>query len=444
MQWICGINSYHPHNLTLKNTFFGRLLWGRGSFATTSRPLPGAPDEDGFTPINTLWNVSPQFNNIVDEQAKLTAVLTNPAVLKVFTLQCDLFSLGRVKVLSKGSKEQPNDPALALLTNPNPMQSGNQLLWDYMFNLMLGTSHCYLDSNTAENPSNKLYILQTSKLEFPQELVKRKDKLIFSKAAENEIMRMQVKYKYEDGTTIEIPISKLISMTDLSNGNGNWFAGNSRLDALWKIISNVEATIEADNINTRFTGKFMVAGTQDPNNVTQVPLTDDEKLSIEQKMNGSRSVHAVKSMIDVKRFVDNLRNLELGKQYAEKYYVIASMFGIPKDVAEAYLDKGATFENQEKAVGRHISYTLQPKGNDFMARLAARWGYPEQGKAITISWDHLPFMQVFEKEKAALQQTKIGTMTAMLRAGIDLAEINKFLGTDFKTGQYEQPKQQSQ
>jgi hypothetical protein len=168
-------------------------------------------------------------------------------------------------------------------------------------------------------------------------------------------------------------------------------------------------------------------------------MSEEEKLSIEQKVNGSKQVHAVKSMIEIKRFVENMRNLELGKSYLEKFFLIGSMFNIPKDVLEANAN-GATYENQEKSTAKHISYTLQPKGNDFFESLAKRFGYDKQGKTITIDWSHLPFMQVFEKDRTITQQNKINTLTSMLKLGIDLKEINDFLGTDFKKAIYEQPK----
>lgn len=394
-------------------------------------------DEDGMYLYSTTHNPTPVFNDYFDDLMKLQAVFKNPAVLKVFKLQCDLFSLGKVKV-TVNDIEQKDDPLIRLMTNPNPMQSGSQLLWDFMFYTMLGNSYCYVDSNIVANESNKLYFLQPDKMIWPYELQINKDKLIFSKQKENEIFKSVIEYRYDDGSTISIPLNKIVSIADLTNGNGNWFKGNSCIDALYKIISNADESLNANNINVRYSGKFLVAGTQDPKNVTQLPMSETEKQDIETKMNGKKQVHAVKSMIEIKRFVDNLKNLELSKNYLDQYFLIGNMYNIPRDVLEAYVS--STYENQEKARASHVSYTLQPKGNDYLQALGKRFGYSDTGKTICIDWSHLPFMQVFEKDRALTKKTQMDTLTAMLKLKIDIAECNKFLGTNFKTAVYEQPK----
>lgn len=381
---------------------------------------------------------APRFNDYCSAKEKIEAVLKNPALLKVFTLQCDLFSLGKIYAKQDGEIID-NDPLVKLLKNPNPLQSQSQFLWDFMFWNMLGTSYCYVDSYIPGNDNNKLYFLDESKMEFPKELEKLKDKLIFSNSTITDAGKLTIKYKYADGTYINLPLSKINIVTDLTNGTGNWFKGNSRIDALYKIISNSEETLNATNINTRFTGKFLVAGTQDPNDVTKTPMSQEEKVSIEQKVNSNKQIHAVKSAVDIKRFIENMRNLELGKSYLESYYLIGSMYNIPKDVLEAHA-AGATYENQEKSTAKHISYTLQPKGNDFLQSLVKKFGYEDQGISLEIDWSHLPFMNVFEKDKAATRQTQVITLTNLLKLGVDINEANDYLGTNFTIAVYEQPK----
>lgn len=397
-------------------------------------------ENDGYFPLfSRLFSASPQFNDYITDQKKIEAVFSSPAVLKVFCLQCDLFSLGKTYVY-KDDKEVEDDPVLKLFKSPNPMQSRSQWLWDLMFWNMIGTAYLYVDSDVPENQDNKLYFLDPVKMTFPREIEKYKDRLIFSKATLKDIGKINIEYRYEDGKTTQIPISKIIILTDLTNGIGNWFKGPSRIDALYKIISNSEKALDATNINLQFTGKFLVGGQADPKDVTKLPLSADEKQSIESIMKSGKKVHGVKSMIEIKRFVEDMRSLELGKAYMEAYYTIGSMFNIPKDVLEAYNDKGATYENQEKATARHISYTLEPKGNDAMEALSKRFGYFQQGKQILMSWDHLPFMQVFESDRAKNRNMQIQTLTAMLKLGISIDECNKFLDTDFKNARYEQPK----
>ena len=81
-------------------------------------------------------------------------------------------------------------------------------------------------------------------------------------------------------------------------------------------------------------------------------------------MLGGKAVHAVSKMLEIRRFVEDMASLELDKKYLNAYYLIGKMYGIPRDVLEAY--ESSTFENQEKARGAHVSYALQPRGNALM------------------------------------------------------------------------------
>jgi hypothetical protein len=391
---------------------------------------------DGWQPFN-VWSATPVFNDYGNDMAKLKAIFSNPALLKVFCLQCDLFSLGKVYVYRDGQDlADQNDPALKLLKNPNPMQTGKQILWDYMFWNMVGTSNVYLDSELVDKPNNKIYLLENQKMEYPLWMQQNSDKMIFSKGKQDEMLDQKIIYRYNDGTTISIPLRKIMVFTDLTNGVGNWFKSFSRIDALYKIISNSEVMLDSENINGRFSGKFMVAGTADPNDVTKIPLGNDEKTDIERKMQDHREVHAVKSMVDIKRFVENMGALKLNEKYLAAYFLIGNMYGIPRDVLEAY--NSSTFENQEKARGAHVSYTLEPKAEELMQALSKRFGYLDQGKELVMSWDHLPFMQVFEKDRAVTKEINARTFVNLIRNGVPLEEANEFLDTNFSKADAQQ------
>lgn len=404
-------------NFSLKSLFTGRF---------SSRWQP-TRDSDGFIPVSSIYGFSPQFNDYTGQKKKLELILSNPALMKVFALQCDMFSLGRIKVYKKNVEVE--DDFTRLMNNPSPFQSGAQLLWDYMFWTMMDTSYCWITSKSTQDA--KIYFLDPSKITWPESIKKAKDKFILSKKSTKDIRDTVIKYRHEDGTDIYIPISELIITTDLSNGTGNWFKGSSRIDALYKVISNSEAALDADNINIRYSGKFLVSGTQDPKDPSKLPLSEPERQDIESRVNGSKQVHAYKSKIEIERFVSDLRALELGKKYLELYFIIGSMYGIQRDVLEAY--NSSTYENQEKARGSHVSYTLEPKGNDFMLALTNFFGYAEQGKQIKIKWDHLQFMNVFKKDEAITKNQTAQTFVSLLKAGVPVDEINNFLGTTFKT-----------
>lgn len=376
-------------------------------------------------------NASTQFNQLTKDKQRLAAVLSNPAALKVFALQCDLFSMGRVFVNKSKGKEEPieNDPFLSMINSPNLFQNESQFLWDFMFWLMIGTDYIYVDSKIVSD-NNRMYHLDPSKIEWPYEIEKWKDKLILSEATLKDVMKLLITYRYDDGSTEKIPLGKVITTTDLSNGLGNWFRGGSRLDALYKVISNSEHTLDTENINIRYAGKFLIGGKHDA--TKGVTFGDDERKDLEAKIDkADRKVYAYKSDVQIRRFVENFANLQLDKIYANQYFTIGTMYGIPRDVLEAY-NESSTFENQEKARAAHINYCFEPKGGQFMDAFERYFGYDKAGKNIFLDWSHMPFMQQFEKEKAEVSQLKIENLTALLNLGIDINQANRFLDLDFK------------
>lgn len=379
----------------------------------------------GFRIINGFTT----FNKYADELSKLNAILQNPAALKVFALQCDLFSLGYVCVEDKDGKEIENDPFLTLLGNPNPFQDKSQFLWDYMFWLMLGTAHTYIDSKIVDRKDNKMYFLEPYKLQWPYELQQNADKLIFSDQTLKQRDELIIRYRYSDGSEFKFQLLKLLISNDLTNGLGNWYKGPSRIDALYKVISNSEFALDAKNINIRYSGKFLVG--QD-NDTSKLPLSDDEQDDLRRKVDtNEQRVWPLKSNIRIRRFVENMANLKLDEAFHADYFMIGSMYGIPRDVLETYLTS-STYENQEKARAAHVSYCLDPKGNQFMNSFERYFGYDKAKKNIKIKWSHLPFMQVFEKERADVGKTKIDSLSLLLNLGVDIEQANQFLGTDFK------------
>ena len=384
---------------------------------------------DRFYPFHIL-GTAPQFNDYNEAAAKLAVVFSNPAVLKVFCLQCDLFSLGIPYVYNKKGVLQEKDPALDRINNPNPMQSRQDWLWSFMFWKMIGNAYLYMTSKIVDRPNAPMYWLENHKLEFPPQLDKEKDKLMLSEAKLKKLGLTPLKYRYEDGTVMDLTLGDLEIAPDLTNGTGNWFKGFSRIDALRKVISNSEAALDAKNINVRYAGKFLVSGQVDVKDVTKKLMGADEKKLIEDEIDGDKKkVHAMKSAVDLKRFVDDLKVMELGKTFLEDYYLVGSMYNIPRDVLEAY--QSSTFENQEKARASHVSYTLEPAGDVLGGLLAKAWGYTDRGYTICFGWDHLPFTQVFLKDKIQIQQAQVNVMMRLLEAGMTIDEINSFLDTEF-------------
>lgn len=346
-----------------------------------------------FTELKTGGKAK-RFKN---DDEKLKAVLSNPAVLKVFKLQCDLFSLGKV-VAYKDRKIVDKDPLLDLLDYPNPFQSQRQFLWDYMFWTMLGTSYFYSNSRLVDEDT-KVYFLMPNRFEWTSELIQKIDKVVISNKTFEEIEDLQVEYLNLDGTKTKFQLKEVKPLFDLSNGVGHWYRGDSTIDSLYKVIHNSELNLDAKGINMFFAGKFMVNGTHKPSDQFGVPMSDTEQSSAKSSILGNDTLNVIKSSVDIKRYVDNLGAIKLDEQYWSDYMIIGGMYGIPRELLEAYGQKGATWENQEKARGGHVEQGLQPKGSDLMDTIERYFGYDKKDIDLRITWDHLSFMQVFRKTK---------------------------------------------
>lgn len=359
---------------------------------------------------------------------KLNAVLASPAVLKVFALQCDLFSMGKVTV-EQNEREIEDDPFLSLIRDPNPFtNTKSQFLWNFMFFNMLGTAYCYVNSKVVDAKNNKMYFLEPHKIIWPQVFLRNRDKLVFSEAEVTALNKTLITYRYDDGTMIEFPFDRLVMSFDLTNSTGCFYQGPSRLDALYKIISNSEHVLDSENINIRYTSKFLVGA---ENKTGTIPgLGEEEKTGIMDSMEaGGKNVYPIRSKPTISRFVSDLGALQLPQEYLHQYFLIGNMYNIPRDVLEAY--NSATYENQEKARAAHVNYTLEPKGNQFMDAFEVHFKYRDAGKNIKITWKDLPFMQVFAKEKAETKKVQVEVLTSLLAVGVPIKEINEYLDTEF-------------
>lgn len=363
-----------------------------------------------------MYNSKTSYQKSISYDEKLRLVFSNPAVLKVFKLNCDLFSMGILKAESQKGKDKPNDPLLKLLQNPNPFQNRRQFMWDAMFWYMLGNGYLY-STRKVVSDITYLYWLNPEGLSFDKEIEYELSQMVISPKKFKEIQDRKVLYRESNGSTRYLRFGDIISFHDLSNGiGGNWMKSNSALDALYKIVSNSEAALDAKNINIRFSGKYMVAGKKDINDIHGLPMSLDEQENIEANINNPKSITATKSMVDIKRYVENIDKLKLDDAYKESFMRIGSMYNIPKEILDAVAE-GSTYENQEKATGRHVEYVFKPKATDLISGIENRFGYSNGSTRIRYTFDHLLFMRIFEREAETGKSTKLNNLMMGMEQG---------------------------
>lgn len=366
----------------------------------------------------TMYSSRGNQHQILQPEAKLRAVLKSPAAMLIFTLQCDLFSLGRI-TNDKGEVILPT-----LRRTPNYKSGWTQWEWDYMFWNMMGTAYQYVSGGKLLDDNNTVQWLNPSKILWEPTSIQKMMDFIFTKATYKDIVGENIRYVIGNGKTKYIPLKDIIPIHDLSsNMNDNWYVGISRVDSLYKIISNSEEALDSKASNLDMSKKWLVAGKQDPNNVTELPMGEDEKRSIEDSINGGKRVHANKSMIDIKRFVENIAQLKLDDSFWADVYTIGKMYNIPRDIIEAYVSqggKGSTYDNQEKALITHIEHSLKPKGDELCECLKNT--FVNVPGDIKMTWDHLSCYNTFETERQNVVSLKLNNAILAKENGLKLGD----------------------
>lgn len=395
-----------------RNNFFSRLSW-----LIRGTNIQGL---DGFN----LFHPKTNFNNYSEEIQKLQVVMNNPALLKVIKLKCDLFSIGKIVEKDDAGEIIEDTELIRLLKHPNFFQNQKQFLWDFMFWNCLGNARIMIESTTIDD-KNVLYMLDNSKVEFPQKMLDNADKLVLSEQTYKEFVDQKIIYRYNTGNILKIPYKKILHFFDNSNGVGNWFNGFSTVEALYKVLSNSELALDAKNTNLNLAGQFMVS---QGGGLDSSMMQADDKKNIETKVGkGRKNIHAVKTAIDIKRFVENIEHLKLDDSFLNDYFLIGSIYGIPKDVLEAF--NSGTYENQQVARMSLVDYVLQPKAEDLCNGLKNHFEYPNN---LEMSWSHCSFMQEAEKMRYDKELKRAHTLRRLLESGVNPEDAANLLNYEFQ------------
>lgn len=360
-----------------------------------------------------LMNSSSSGSKFKSEHEKLQAIINSWSALKVFKMNSDMLSLGQLKSYENKKEVQDSD-IIKLLKDPNPVQTGNQFLWDYCFYRMLGTAMLYRTSRVI-NERTRLFWLEPSRIKWDNKVLNKLKELPLSTSSTSELEKLTFKYQFHGNKFITIALSEVKPFFDLSNGFGNWYQGISRVDSLQKIICNSESALNAKGSNLDFAGKFMLFGKNAMEDTSELPMSEPEKRSLENSVNSSKRVHATKTPLGLHRFVENLGNLKLDEADFASYYKIGNSYSVPRDVLEAELKGSAKHKNLEDSKAGWIEQSIAPAAKDLMNGVS-KW-FNADIDSNRISYEHLSFMQVFRRKRQEAIKIDIENISAAKEAG---------------------------
>lgn len=380
------------------------------SFGKSTTPTYVERDSNG-----NFWYQITEFLNgtktakFKTERARINAVLLNPAALRVSTLLADITSQGKVESYINDELKD-NNWLYSLQERPNDWQTWTDFLYDYSFFRFLGNAYLYKQGDV-------MYFLHPSGLNFTDNQIKSFQNLSLSKYGINtpkQTKKGTFKYTQPNNETINLELSNLHVISDISNNiSGNWLIGNSRLDALYNVILNSELSITSKGKNLEYTQKFFATGQHNPSDIVSTPMSEPEKNSIEKAFNSSRQIHATKSKVEFTHLVEDMNKLKLNEAYTHDLLVIADMYGVPKELI-GVLQGGSTYENQEKATGRLIDYTIRPAFQQLTDLLELLFDVED----LRASFKHLPFNAVFEAEKITNQGKELENLKTASELGL--------------------------
>lgn len=292
---------------------------------------------------------------------------------------------------------------------------------------MFGNAYLYPTFKSINLDTNKLFFLNTSKIEWDSGVTDKLDLIPNTNASYNNVLKSEIRYNFNNGTSRTFQLRELIPFIDTITTD-NWYRGASRIDSLWNILYNVERGLKTKSISLFFAGRFFASGSYDPKKNLEGfnTLSDIERENVENKLMSDHSpVVPVKTQVTIERFVEDLAKLELDGSYESDLIKIGSIYNIPKELLDALKD-GATYENQEKALARHVSYSEMPKGMDLIEGICRYFNLNPDD--YEMSWDHLPYMQVFEKDRAEVRFKNAETLERLVSLGADVNEAAGMVG----------------
>jgi hypothetical protein len=328
---------------------------------------------------------------------KIETLLDNPVTFTCSDILADLFC--QFKPLING-KEQENHPIVKMLNNPNPFQSKQDLLKEYIFFKQAEGWVFQYPVKLVGIGYETIYNLNPSKVSYSKDFATRG---IFGAEAK-EIKSKQFKYE-EAHQTKQFDIKDIIPFFDVANGLSDDFLlkSPSRLKTVQRNIRNINAAMDAKHKAIQKVGRFIVSGSQKGANISR-PMDPDDKRSIERNFGGyglaakKGDIIATNSQVDVHDLSIALSKLGLDDSLMADAMMIVNVFRVPSELFILSLT-GTTYENQKTAIVRYIQTVVQKHVDDYCNSLNSFFGLTGNN-VLTGTLDHLSVMQYIEEMKA--------------------------------------------
>ena len=339
-----------------------------------------------------------------------------------------MFSRAKIEVRNLKGKLIEDDPFLERMAEPNFAQSQQDFLYQHEFFKGTGNNITRVISTTPYNIEkvHSLENLVPDQIDYNN--VNKVGKFIFAKSDIQETKKKNIKYTM-GGNVIDLPLDELVFFYDVSNGltSESRFKSPSRIDALIPALANIYEAQKAKNINLKMSSKHIVSSGLTGDSGMRDGLQTGEKEEIENNM-FRKDMMATESNLKVSPLANDFRKLMFDDSCNADLLKIAGAYGMSKDVLNWALDGASTYENQETAVVKWIQNSIQFEGDDFAGSWNSYFSYPKQGKKISLSYDHLPVMQILKEKRIESIKIRVEVAKGLIELGYTADQAKTAMG----------------
>ncbi len=361
---------------------------------------------------------------------KVETLLDNPVTFTCTDLLADLFCQFKPLI---GDKENDNHFLVKLLDNPNPYQSKQDFLKEYIFFKQAeGWVFQYPVKTVGFEETENIFNLNPTKVSYDKNFPTR---TIFGNEAK-EVKKKQFKYE-EAYQKKNFDIKDIIPFFDVANGLSDDFLlkSPSRLKTVQKQIRNINAASDAKFKAIGKVGRFIVSGASKGQHIT-TPMDPNDKQRIENNFgryglgNIKGDIIATNSEVSVHDLSIALKNLALDESVMADAMMIINVFRTPLELF-ILSTSGNTFENQKTAIVNYIQTYVQKHVNDYCNSLNSFYGLKGKDQ-LTGTLDHLSVMQHVEEMKADKALKISAALRNLQNTGIDANEFLQSQGINIQ------------
>lgn len=381
---------------------------------------------------NHLYSLNQGSCNWANHEDVLKMALEHPILNPAINYIAKAFASAEFFIENKKGELTKDHELIRLLDNPNPDQSKNEFLENYIwFRYVFGYVYQYMKFESGFKKGS-IYNLEPNYITFSPNY---KTKMLFS----NEVREGEFVYdNYNEKLTISL--QDCMIFYDLPNGigcNSDLTKAPSRLSALRKPIETIQMAYDSKNTIIPQNGDRLISY----NGSIEYPMDSKEKEEIQNNANNNYGLGAgrVRTMvtganIKVESLHIPLSDLGLDESIIKDAEKIIIGLGLPTDALK-YDPKKSTFENQKNSkidFYQNVVYNIM---NDFTGNYT-KTHLEGTNLKLVAKYDHLPlFQQEKEREVSALNN-KLEAFSKMMEIGIDknealkLAQLNELTIND--------------